>query len=121
MPSLVGSEMCIRDRRMGRELKGLLGSPQDVHHLVVHDLDNLLRRGDAFYDALAHGPLSYVVDEILDNLVVDIRLEQHHADLPHRGIYIFLGQFALAPQLREYALEPVTKAIEHELPLETSV
>ena len=67
--------------------------------LLVDDLDDLLGRGQALHDLLAHGALRHLCTEVLGHLVVDVGFQQGHAHFPHGGLDVGLGQFAVAAQL----------------------
>ena len=53
-------------------------------------------------------------DEVLDDLVVDVRLEQGEADLAHGGVDVGLGDAAAAGQAGEGLAQAVTERVEHE-------
>ena len=52
-------------------------------------------------------------DEVLDDLVVDVRLEEREADLAHRGVDVGLGDAAVAGQLAEGVAQAVGEGVEH--------
>jgi len=81
----------------------------------MHDLHDLLARGQAVEHVAAHGALAYTVDELLDDGEVDIGLEQREADLAHGLVDVVLGQATLAPKAVEGGAEPVGKGIEHPM------
>ena len=70
--------------------------------LLVDDLDDLLGRGQALHDLLAHGALGDLCAEILRHFVVDVGFQQGHPDLAHGGFDVRLAQFAVAAQLFEH-------------------
>ena len=59
---------------------------EERQHLVAHDPDDLLRRGQAFQNLLIHRAIANAIDERLDDLEVDVRLEQRHPDLAERRL-----------------------------------
>ena len=73
---------------------------------ALTSLDDL-RTDGAFLDA---------ADEVLDDLVVDVRLEQREADLAHRDVDILLGDPAVAGQPAEGATQAVGEGVEHWSP-----
>ena len=90
-------------RRLGLDVdaRGLAAAHQ-FRQLVVDDLDDLLRRGQALHDLLSHGALGDAGDKIFRNFIVDVRFQQGHAHLAHSVLNVLLGQLALAAQLFEY-------------------
>ena len=86
---------------------------EERQHLVAHDPDDLLRRRQALQDLLVDRLIPHAVDERLDDLEVDVRLEQRHPDLPERGLNRLLGEADLTTQRPEDALEAVTERVEH--------
>ena len=69
--------------------------------LVVDDLDDHLRRGEAFEHLLPDGALADALDEILDDLVADVGLQKGKPDLPHGLLDVRFGEAALAAELLE--------------------
>jgi hypothetical protein len=80
---------------------------------VPDDLDDLLDRRQALEHRLVRRLVPNAIDERLDDLEVDVRLEQRQADFPQRGLYMLVGQAHLAPEGRECVLDPVAERIEH--------
>ena len=66
--------------------------------LLVDDLDNHLCGGEALQHVGTHSPLGDLGHKVLDDLVVDVGLQQGHADLLHGLLHVGLGETALAPQ-----------------------
>src|SRR5690606_17216560 len=87
--------------------------------LFVHDLHDLLARREALLHLNADRTLAHPLDKGLDHAVVDIRLQQRHADLPHRSVDVVLRQLAVLAQVAEDTLQSIAKALEyrHDLPL----
>ena len=86
---------------------------QQGGELVVDDLDDVLGRGQAVHDIGREAALLGALDEALHHLVVDVCLEQRHADLLHGGVDVGLRQAALALEAAEDALELCRKVLEH--------
>ncbi len=63
--------------------------------LLVDDLDELLRRGQAAEHFGAQRTLFDLVDELLDDLEVDVGLEQSQPDLARGPLNVFVGEPAL--------------------------
>ena len=99
----------------GEPLSRNVRSPgaQDGGQLVVDDLDDDLAGVDALEHVLADGALLDTRHEVLDDLVVDVRLEQREADLAHGGVDVGLGDPAVAGQLAEDVAQAVAEGIEH--------
>ena len=84
-------EPCSPSSRMTRGCACDGGSPpgrvaEERQHLVAHDADDLLRRRQALEHLLVDGPIADAIDERLDDLEVDVRLEQRHPDLAQRRL-----------------------------------
>ena len=88
-----------------RELRAT--GAHELGQLLVHDLHDLLAWRQALLDFLADGALADALDELLDDLEVDVRLEQREADLAHRARDRFVVELAALPKVAERALEPV--------------
>ena len=73
----------------------LTSPPHEGDELLVDDLDDLLGGGQTLKDGGAHRPLGHRVHKLLGDLVVDVRLQQGQADLPHGGLDVLLPQLAL--------------------------
>ena len=126
-PASSASAPASRRRRLARPLEAQQqddprracdgGSPpcavaEERQHLVADDADDLLRRRQALQDLLIDRLIPDAVDERLDDLEVDVRLEQRHADLAQRG-HRLLGEADLTAQRPEDSLEAVTERVEH--------
>ena len=83
------------------QTRGFLAAHQG-DQLLVDDLDDLLGRGQALHDLLAHGALGDLCAEVLRYFVVDVGFQQGHPDLAHGGFDVRLAQFAVAAQLFEH-------------------
>ena len=68
-------------RTLAGRLEPAFGIPEQRHHLVADDLDDLLRRRQAAEDRLVHGAIADAVDERLDDLEIDVGFEQREANL----------------------------------------
>ena len=69
--------------------------------LLVDDLDDHLRRGEALEHVRADGALGDRFDKVLDDLVAHVGLEQRETHLAHGLLYVRLRQAALAAELFE--------------------
>ena len=76
-------------------------SAEQGGQLLVDDLDDLLRRGQALEDLGIGRLFGDRLDEILGDLEVDVRLQKRHADLTHGLLDVGLGQPPLAAQVLE--------------------
>ena len=86
---------------------------EERQHLVAHDAHDLLRRRQALQNLLIDRLVADAIDERLDDLEVDVRLEQRHADFAQRGLDRLLGEADLTAQRPEDSLQAVTERIEH--------
>ena len=96
-----------RPLRGGRQAPGRL--PEEREHLVANDAHHLLRRGQAFQDLLVDSPVAHPVDERLDDLEVDVRFQQRHADLAQGDLDRLLGQASLSPKRAEHLLKTIAE------------
>ena len=64
-------------------------------------------------DRLVHRLIADAVDERLDDLEVDVRLEQRQPDLAQRRFDVFGRQPDLAPERLEDVLDAGAERIEH--------
>ena len=87
--------------------------PQQLHQLVMYDLDDLLGGAHALEDFLPEAFGAYAVHKVLDDLEVDVRLKQGKPNLAQARLHVFLGQVRLAPQVAERGRKTVGKALEH--------
>ena len=63
---------------------------------------------------LVDRPIAHAIDERLDDLEVDVRLEQRHANFAERQLDRLFGQPALAANLAEDVLQAVGEGLEHD-------
>ena len=94
-------------RRPPRERELRAAGAHERGQLLVHDLHDLLAGGQALLDFLADRALADALDELLDDLEVDVRLEQREADLAHRARDRFVVELAALPKVAERALQAV--------------
>ena len=88
--------------RSGLEFESRRTAPsQHLNQMVVDDLDNHLRRGDALQYLLANRALANRADEVFDNRQRDIGLEQCDPHFAQSGAYVLLGERATAAQAIE--------------------
>ncbi len=88
------------------------GAAQDLDHLVAHDAQHRLVGAQALQHVLAHGPDSNPLEELLDDLEVDVRLQERQPDLTQRRVDLGLREDTLAPQRLEDPLEPLGERVE---------
>ena len=98
--------------RLGREVQLLGLAAHQSDELFVDNLDNHLRRGQGLQHVAANGTLRHALDEILDDLVADVRLQQCQADFPHGVLDVGLAQAALAAQALERRIEFFRQSFE---------
>ena len=89
--------------------KTTCGIAEEPEHLVADDADDLLGRCQALEDVLVDRAIAHPIDESLDDLEVDVRLEQRHSNLAQREFDRLLGEADLAPQRAEHILETVAE------------
>ena len=82
-----------------------LVAAEQGHHLVAHDADDALGRGEAAQDLLPGGAHAHPVEELLHDLEVDVGLEEGEADLAQRLVDVGLGEGPLAAEGAEDVLE----------------
>ncbi len=100
-------------RSGGRLRQPALRVAEERQHLVAHDAHDLLRRRQALEDFLIDGAIAHAIDEGLDDLEVDVRFEQRHADLAQRGLDGLLGEPSLAAKGAEHSLETIAERVKH--------
>ena len=81
--------------------------------LAVDGLDDLLRRVEGLGDLLTDDRLAQPLDEALDDLEVDVRLEQGEPDLLQRRVDGLLVEATTPPDLVEGAVESLGEGVEH--------
>ena len=89
------------------------GFPEKRQHLVPNDADDLLRRRQAFQNFLVDRAIADAVDERLDDLEVDVRLEQRHPDLSKCRLDGRFGQSGFAAERAKYSLQSVAERFKH--------
>ena len=85
----------------GRKIDALVGAAHQLGQLVVYYLYDLLGGGQAFQHARANALFGHIRHKLLGHAVVDIRLQQCQAHLPHGLFYIGLAQLAAVLQFFE--------------------
>ena len=83
----------------------------------MHDLHDLLGRGQALEDVLAKRPLAHASGEGADDLEVDVGLEQREADLAQRARDRLLVEPASFAQVAEGGGEAIGEGVEHQAPV----
>ena len=101
------------DRGRPVEAEGPVAGAQDRGQLVMHDLDDELAGVDALQHVLADGPFLDPPDEVLDDLVVDVRFQEGEPDLAHGGVDVGLRDPAAAGELAKDVAQAVAECIEH--------
>ena len=91
----------------------MIAGTEEGRQLLVHDLDDLLPGVEAVEDLRAHGTLADAGDEVLDDLVVDVRFEQCESDLAHGGIDVGLADPAATGQSGEGLAQAFRERVEH--------
>ena len=100
-------------RPLGRRLQAPFGIAEERHHLVADDLDDLLRRRQAAQHLLAHRAVADAVDEGLDDLEIDVRLEQREPNLAQRGLDQVFGEAPLPAKRLENVLQTCAEGVKH--------
>ena len=87
---------------------------QQLHQLIVDDLDNLLSGRDRLQDLFLQGLLLNPVQELPGHLEVHIRFKEDPPDftetLPNHG----LSEESPLPKLGEYTVQLVAQVVEHD-------
>ena len=89
---------------------------KERQHLVTHDADDLLGRRQAAKNLLVHRPIAHTIDEGLDDLEIDVRLEQRETNLAQRRLDVRLGEAPLTADRLEDVLEACAERVEHHSP-----
>ena len=98
--------------RAGRaQARGALA--EELHELVVDDLDDLLARGDALEDLLAGALGLDPVDEVAGDLEIDVGGQERGPHLLEGVGDILFGQLPDAPQIAQRLAEPFGQRFEH--------
>ncbi len=79
--------------------------PHQRHQFIMHNLDDLLSRGDAVENLLSERPLLRLLNEILGDLVVDVGFQQRQPHLAQRIGNVLLRQLAVPAQVLEHRLQ----------------
>ena len=92
-------------RRLRSEFDARRVFAEDLDQFVAQDLDDLLSGREGGHNFLTDGLGLDVVDQFLDDLEVDVRLKQRHADFAQGFVDVLLGDLGLAAEGLEGALE----------------
>src|SRR5688572_18478762 len=92
----------------GQLERGILASEQ-IHQFVMDDLDDLLAGMDALNDFLAEGLFLDAINELLDHLEIDIRVQQGHPDLAEAVGDVVLGDFSKTAKVTKRVLKLATE------------
>ena len=95
------------DRRGGIEVDGNGIGPQDLHQLVIDDLDHLLARCHRAGDLGAHSAFADLLDKGAHHFKRNVGLDQRPADFTHGGVDIGSVQRAASTQTLENLAKPV--------------
>jgi hypothetical protein len=102
-------------RRFPRGRQPALRVSEQSQHLVAHDAHDLLIRREAAEDFLVDGPIAHPIDERLDDLEVDVRLEQRHPDFPECQLDGLFREPSLPADAAENVLQACGKGLKHGL------
>ena len=86
-------------RRLGGDGQLLILAAHQIRQLFVDDLDDHLRRGQAFQHIAADAALRRLFDKVFDDFIADVRFQKGQANFPHGFLHIGFCQAALAPEL----------------------
>ena len=103
-----------QDDRELAERESRLAFTHQLRQLVVHDLHDLLARGQALQHRFPQRLLAHTRDEVADDGEVDVGLEQGEADLTHCAGDRRLVERAPLAEVAEGALQLVGQAVEHD-------
>jgi hypothetical protein len=99
---------------LARRLEAPFSNAEERDHLVADDPDDLLRRREAAQNILPHRAITNPVDERLDDLEIDVRLEQREPNLAQRSLDVLFGEPRFAAKGLEDVLEACTERVEHD-------
>ena len=91
--------------RVAAQLQARVGRAQQLHQLVVDDLDDLLARLNALDDLLAEGLGLDALDEIARDLEIHVGFQQGQPHFPQGFARVGLGDLAEAAQVPESVLQ----------------
>src|SRR2546430_9320705 len=102
--------------RVGCGRESMTAAAQQLDQLLVHDLDDLLRRSQGSENVLADRLHFHAVDEAADDLEVDVGLQERHPYFPESFLDVVFAQAALAAQTIEDGCESCAQRVEHGKP-----
>ena len=102
-----------RGRRRRMRLDSSLAPAQELHHLVVDELDHLLAGRDAAERLVADRLLADGRHELPRDPEVDVRLQQGQTHLAQGLVDVAFGQAALVAEASEDGSELVSQRVEH--------
>ena len=79
----------------------------------MHNLHDLLRRGQTLHDLSADRARLDSRHELLDDPEIDVCLKKCQTHLAQSGVHVLLGQFAVGGQSVEYGVQLALKVLEH--------
>ncbi len=103
--------------RHGRELDPRVLAAHQLPQLVPDDLDDLVPRRQALQHVLPHGLDPHALDEVLDDLEVDVRLQQRHPDLFQGLADVLLREHTLPAEPLENGFKLLAEGFEHTIEL----
>ena len=79
----------------------------------MNDLDHLLPgiQGSGYF--ITYRALPNALDKILDDCIVNIRLQQRQADLTHGGVHILFRKLAAPAKLMKNIIQPLGQVLKH--------
>jgi hypothetical protein len=90
-------------------------APDQADEFLMHYLNDLLPRAEAFQHVAPHRPLFDLSDKVPDDSIVDIRLEQRQAHFAKRFLNVLFGQAALSAKILQHVGQAALKILEHGL------
>src|SRR5215831_16919427 len=82
-------------------------------HFVADNAHDLLRGCQALQNFLVDRPVANTIDERLDDLEVDVRLEQSHPDLAEGGFDGRFRETRFPAKRTKYSLQAVAERFKH--------
>ena len=89
--------------------------PDEVDHLLVDDLEDVVARGRAARRLLVERPFPNVAREVHHQVDVDVGLQQRALDLLHDVLDVLLVEPGFATEVVEGAPERASKVVEYHL------
>jgi len=99
-------------RRLGKA-KVRFRFAQELHHLIVNNLDDLLPGRDARENFPANRTLPYVVNELSCHLKIHVGIQEHPPYFPEGLCHVFFCNLPVTPKLLEHGFEFLAESFEH--------